>query len=104
MERVFRAIVFAGVATLAACGTVEPNEAHASSHVSRPSGPDVDTSIGPAVPDEIHGILPRGAEVLAVSRGDINADGRPDVVVAFDANPAGASPREPRSMVLLVRD
>ncbi|MEN1960539.1 hypothetical protein WCE41_09445 [Luteimonas sp. MJ246] len=104
MERIFRAATLLGLASLAACGAAGPNPAHATSPVAGPIASGVDMLNGPAMSDEIHGVLPRGAEVLAVSQGDINADGRPDVVVALDSNADAAGARLPRSMLLFVRD
>lgn len=88
MERIFRAAVVPGIALLVACGADR----------SDPGAADP-----PAAMDDIASLIPAGAEVLAESRGDINADGVPDVVLALEQVPAEGGVSEPvRSLLLLV--
>lgn len=62
----------------------------------------METSTSRTMADEVRGLLPSGTEVLSLSRGDINADARPDVVVAVDGSSGDA--KTPRSILLFVRD
>lgn len=104
MERIFRAAAMAVLVMLAACGPVEANQDNATSSMAPPaSGADVTED--PAAADEIRSLLPPDAHVLATSQGDINADGRPDMVVALDnASGEDASGQRPGSLLLFVRD
>ena len=87
MERVFRAAVVLGIALLVACGADR----------SDPGSAD------PPAMDDIASLIPAGAEVLAESRGDINDDGVPDLVLALEHVPAEGGASGPvRSLLLMV--
>lgn len=104
MERILRAAALAGLAALTACGTVEADRGDASPLATRPTS-SVDPTDPAFAPDEILGLLPRDTNLLAFSQGDINADGRLDVVVALEnSSETAASDLSSRSLQLFLRD
>lgn len=97
MGTVLRMVVFASAWALAACGAGGLEDAAPEALF-----PEASSGIGQRPPstDEFKGLLPSGSEILAVTRGDIDASGHPDVVLAVDdSTPA----EQPRSLLLLVR-
>ena len=52
------------------------------------------------VPAEVRPFVERGMGVAAIERGDLNADGRADVLLVLEPS----DPEQPRPLLLLVRD
>ena len=82
METVFRAVLLALALSLVACATSDASAA-----------------------EDLGGVIPAGTRVLAVSRADVDADGRPDVVAVIEhGNVDGPGPQRSRSLVVYVPD
>jgi hypothetical protein len=99
MDMEFRALGLAGVVLLGACGFTGAGGARAGGETTQTASQMVANS---PPTEEIASALPAGSIILVSSVGDIDVDGRPDVVVALET--ASAEPEASRSLVLLVRN